>query len=134
MMANSIKLNLKGLDELLERIKKAGGSIEQAAEKALVESAEPFFDDLKAGIAEHRLTGETERSLRKNKVEWEGGKASVKIGFDINNGGLPALFVEYGTPTQKAQPFIRPAIVKNKPKAKRIQQTVLNNILKDLEK
>ena len=133
-MANSMKLDTKGIEAMLERIKKAGGNIEQAAEKALTESAEPFFDDLRAGIAKHRLTGETERSLRKNRVEWEGGKASIKIGFDINNGGLPALFVEYGTPTQKAQPFIRPAIVKNKSKAKRIQQTVLNNILKDLKK
>lgn len=133
-MANSMKLDTKGIEALLERIKKAGGSIEQATEKALTESAEPFFDDLRAGIAKHRLTGETESSLRKNRVEWEGGKASIKIGFNINNGGLPALFVEYGTPTQKAQPFIRPAITKNKPKAKRIQQAILNNMLKDLEK
>jgi HK97 gp10 family phage protein len=119
---------------MLERIKKAGGSIEQAAEKALKESAKPFYDDLQAGIKEHYDTGDTELSLRTTNVKWEGNVATLKVGFDMNKGGLPALFIEYGTPRQKAKPFIRPAITRNKPKARKIQQKVLSDILKELEK
>lgn len=129
-----MKLDLKGLEEMLERIKRAGGNIEQAAEKALKESAEPFYDDLQAGIKEYHDTGDTELSLRTTNVKWEGNVATLKVGFDMKKGGLPALFIEYGTPKQKPRPFIRPAITRNKPKARKIQQKVLSDILKELEK
>jgi len=133
-MANSMKLDLKGFDNLLERIKKAGGDINAAAEQALIESAKPFNEDLKAGIEKHRLTGVTEKSMKPLEVKWEGNIATLNVGFDMKKGGLPALFIEYGTPTQKADPFIRPAITKNTPKARKIQKKVLNDILGELEK
>lgn len=129
-----MKLDVKGLEDLLERIKKAGGNITQATETALKESAKPFYDDLRSGIAKHRDTGLTESSLRTLDVKWDGNVASLKVGFDINKGGLPALFIEYGTPKQKPRPFIRPAITRNKPKARKIQQKVLVDILKEFEK
>lgn len=129
-----MKLDIKGLEDMLERIKKAGGKIEQATEKALKESAKPFYDDLQAGIQAHYKTGDTELSLRSTNVEWNGNVASLKVGFDMNRGGLPALILEYGSPKQPARPFIRPAITRNKPKAKKIQQKVLGDILKELEK
>ena len=45
MAKNTMKLDLNGFKELLERIQKAGGNIDTAAEKALVESAKPFMED-----------------------------------------------------------------------------------------
>jgi len=132
-MANSMKLSMKGFEDMLERIQKSGGNINQAAEKALIEGAKPFRDDLKKGIQKHYRTGLTESTLRDLKVEWDGNIASLKTGFDISKGGLPALFIEYGTPTQKANPFIRPSIKRNESKAKRIQKEELMKALEELE-
>lgn len=119
---------------MLERIRNAGGSIEKAAEAALVEGTKPFHEDLKKGIAKHYLTGLTEKALQENEVKWEGNVATLEAGFKISKGGLPALFIEYGTPKQKADPFIRPAIESNTPKARRIQKQTLLKILEELEK
>jgi HK97 gp10 family phage protein len=133
-MANKMKLSMNGFEDMLERIRKAGGSIEKAAEAALVEGAKPFQDDLKKGIIKHHRTGLTEKALQENEVKWEGNVATLEAGFKISKGGLPALFIEYGTPKQKADPFIRPAIESNTPKARRIQKQVLSKILEELEK
>ena len=54
MAKNTMKLDLNGFKELLERIQKAGGNIDAAAEKALVESAKPFMEDLKTGIEDRK--------------------------------------------------------------------------------
>ena len=135
MAKNSMKLDLGAFTGMLEQIQKAGGSIERAAEKALSESAKPFYDDLKAGIAKHRKSGLTEKSLLDpNNIVWDGNRVTLKVGFDMSKGGLPALFIEYGTPKQTPDPFIQPAIKRNQPKAKKIQQQVLSEILEGLEK
>lgn len=135
MANNSMKLDLGEFTGMLERIQKAGGSIERAAEKALSDSAKPFYDDLKAGIAKHRRTGLTEKSLLdQNNIQWEANRVTLKVGFDMSKGGLPAMFIEYGTPKMAPDPFIQPAIKRNQPKAKKIQQQVLSEILEGLEK
>lgn len=134
MGKNSMTLNMKGFDDMLERIKKANGSIESAAEKALVEGVKPFQQDLQVGIKKHYRTGLTESTLKEPNVRWNGNVASISAGFDINKGGLPAIFLEYGTPKQRPRPFIRPAIERNKSKARNIQKRELTKILKELEK
>ena len=60
MAKSSMKLDLRGVSDLLERIQKVGGNIDAAAEKALLESAKPCVEDLKSGIKKHRRTGLTE--------------------------------------------------------------------------
>lgn len=135
MGKNTMRLDLIGFSTMLEGIQKAGGNIERAVETALTESAKPFETELKAGIAKHHRTGLTEKSLlASNNVQWDGNRATLNVGFDIAKGGLPALFIEYGTPRMPADPFIQPAIQRNQSKAKKIQQQVLNEILEGIEK
>ena len=135
MGKNSMSLDLSGFTGMLERIQKAGGDIDKAAEKALSESAKPFYDDLKDGIRKHHKMGFTEASLLDpNGATWDGNRITLKVGFDMSKGGVPALFIEYGTPKQAPEPFIQPAITKNKSKAKKIQQRILGEILGELEK
>lgn len=134
MAKNTMKFDLKGVSDLLERIQKVGGNIDAAAEKALVESAKPFVEDLKSGIKKHRRTGLTEASLNDpTQLQREGNQLTLNVGFDLGKGGLPALFLEYGTPRMKPEPFIRPSIQRNQSKARKIQQAVLNQILEDLK-
>lgn len=124
-------------DDLLIEIMKAGGKIEEAAQTALLESAKPVYDDMKSFIEKHKVTGLTESSLREpisRNIEEDVNRFVLRVGFDISKGGLAALFLEYGTPRQKAQPFIQPAIERNRAKTKRIQKKKLAEILEGLKK
>jgi HK97 gp10 family phage protein len=133
MAKNSMRLQLAGVEELLRSIEKMGGNVNQAAEKAILASATPFAQDLKNAIKKHHRTGLTESTLKEPKqVMWEGNRCSINVGFDLKAGGLPALFLEYGTPRMKARPFIRPAINRCKRNAPALQQKALEEIMKEL--
>jgi len=134
MAKNTMKLDLSGFKELLERIQKVGGNIDAAAEKALIESAKPFVEDLKTGIKKHHRTGLTEASLNDpTQIQREGNRLTLNVGFDLGKGGLPALFLEYGTPHMKADPFIQRSIQRNQSISRKIQKELLTKILKELE-
>jgi HK97 gp10 family phage protein len=133
MSKNSLKLELTGVEELLQSIEKMGGDINQAAEKAILASAKPFHQELKLAIKKHRRSGLTEATLHEpTKVHWEGNRCSLQVGFNLKAGGLPALFLEYGTPRMKARPFIRPAINRSRKNMKAIQQKTLSELLKEI--
>ncbi len=133
MSKNSLKLQLHGVEELLEKIQKMHGDIHQAAEQAMLASAKPFHQDLLVAIKKHRRSGLTESTLKPvDACKWQGNQCSLEVGFHIKSGGLPALFLEYGTPRMKAYPFIRPAINRNKRIAKKIQQETIERLLKEL--
>lgn len=135
MSKNSLKLELTGVEELLSSIQKMGGDINQAAEKAILASAQPFHQDLQQAIQKHRRSGLTESTLKSpEKVQWEGNRCTLEVGFSIKAGGLPALFLEYGTPRQRARPFIRPAIQRCRKSAQAIQQNTLNDLLKEIQR
>ena len=100
-MAKKTKLSLDGdiFKEYADKLEKLGGNLRGAVERALEESAEYVNDNLERDIKPHRRTGKTEKSLKKDrKVEWQGMTASIPVGFDIKNGGLPSIFLMYGTP------------------------------------
>ncbi len=134
MGKNSLKLELTGVDQLLNQIQKIGGDVNQAAERAILASAKPFHQDLKQAIKKHKRSGLTESTLKSpTNIKLQGNQCSLDVGFHIKSGGLPALFLEYGTPRMKAQPFIRPAINRNKKNAKQVQQQAIEQLLKDLK-
>ena len=100
-MAKKTKLSLDGdvFKEYADKLEKLGGNLRKTVEKALEESAEYVNDNLERDIKPHRRTGKTEKSLKKDwKVEWQGMTASIPVGFDITKGGLPSIFLMYGTP------------------------------------
>lgn len=134
MSKNSLTLSLNGVDELLKDIEKMGGNVNEAAEKAIMASAQPFTQDLKLAIAKHRRSGLTESALRSpQQVKWEGNRCSLHVGFDMAVGGLPAIFLEYGTSRMSARPFIRPAISRAKRNMVQLQSQALHAIMKDLK-
>ena len=100
-MAKKTKLSLDGdiFKEYADKLEKLGGNLRETVEKALEESADYVNDNLERDIKPHRRTGKTEKSLRKDwKVEWQGMTASIPVGFDVTKGGLPSIFLMYGTP------------------------------------
>lgn len=96
---NKFSLDFKNFEDYAEKLDKLGGDLKDTAGEALRKSYEYVTNNLEPAINKHRETGKTEKSLLKNsKVTWTGNTASIDVGFDINNGGLPSIFLMYGTP------------------------------------
>lgn len=96
-----VKLGLEftGFEEMMERIEKSEGDVKSAVEESLQAAGEIIADKLHVDMKKHRRSGKTEESiLDDSKVKWEGTMASISVGFDIKNGGLPSVFLMYGTP------------------------------------
>lgn len=99
---NRIGIELKDLESWAERLEKAGGKIEKVAEKCLVAAHETVTPAIQKDMKRHRRTGKTEAAiLTEADVTWEGTRASVPVGFNIKEGGLPSIFLMYGTPRMK---------------------------------
>lgn len=94
-----MQMQVEGIDALMERMQRLGVDTRSAVNKALIETHKIVTDKAEAAIEPHKRTGATEASLRREAVpEWSGDVASIKVGFDIENGGLPSIFLMYGTP------------------------------------
>lgn len=102
-----MQMQVEGLDALMERMQKLGADTRSAVNKALIETHKIVTEKAEAAIEQHKRTGATEASLRHEAVpEWSGDVASIKVGFDIENGGLPSIFLMYGTPQTKPDPAL----------------------------
>lgn len=102
MAKNKIGLEFSGFDELIERLDASGGDVKEAVDKSLEVANKIVSRKLSEDMKKHRQTGETEKSIIKNAtIEWDGMTASVGVGFDFGKGGLPSVFLMYGTPRMK---------------------------------
>lgn len=124
----SVKLSVFGVRDLLQDLQDMGQNVDAAAAEALQGTADRVTADLKAGIARHHRTGHTEEQLRTNPtVESAGGKHSVKVGFKLPEG-LPARYINKGTPTNKPKDaFVDRAL--NKTKIRKEQEAALRKII-----
>lgn len=104
-MANK-KFGLKfdGVAELSEQIDKLGGDLKEITEQALAFIPGEVTPKLKAAMAKHTqygrgTSGETAQSIVEGQtVQWIGSTASIAVGFDLKKGGMPSIFLMYGTP------------------------------------
>ena len=102
MANNKIGLQFEGFEELANQFEALGGDLKAATENALKASKQAITPGIQQAIDKHRKTGDTEKSLDKSmKVNWEGTTASIDIGFHVRQGGLPSIFLMYGTPRVK---------------------------------
>lgn len=91
-------INFKGFTELSERYQKLGGDLKEIADECLEFIPQKVNPGLKSAMAKHKRTGKTEKSLQDGqKVEWLNDVGTIKVGFDISHGGLPSIFLMYGT-------------------------------------
>lgn len=120
-----------GFEEMINKIEKAGGTAEKAAAAAVKEDAEWTRQQLLDFIKKNKETGATEASLIAVNVEAFRGKISCKVGFSIDNGGLAAIFLNYGTPKIAPTLFIDKAF-NNKKKHQEIQEKAMQKILSEI--
>lgn len=104
-----LEFDFPALDTLKKHLDEIGGdALDKAVKKALTESNELISSQLEAAIQPHRKTGRVESSLRKKAdIEKTGTEYSMHVGFNISEGGLPSIFLMYGT-TVHGQPHIQP--------------------------
>lgn len=134
-MANRMSIQTKGLEELIGRIDKAGGDIKQAVNIALTKGKEAVQPDIEEAIARHRRTGRTEASLDDSmQVAWDGTVGSIEIGFHIRKGGLPSIFLMYGTPRIQPDKKLYNAVYgpTARRKAKEAEEEALSDLMKKL--
>lgn len=96
---NRLSVDFKGFAEVAENLDRLGGDLKEVTDKALEESRKLVDSQLHSKMIKHHRTGVTERSILDNaRVKWSGWISEVEVGFDISNGGLPSIFLMYGTP------------------------------------
>lgn len=101
-----VAVEFAGFDEVLKKLNKLGADTKQITEDALQKSFDIVTRKAEAAIAKPNLpaggkfsTGRTEKSLTRTlDVTWTGTEASAPVGFNIKKGGLPSIFMMYGTP------------------------------------
>lgn len=128
---NKFKLDFEGIDILSKRFEDMGGDLKRLSEKALQETHSYVTHKVEQAMDSSKYnfnhTGETKRSLqRKSTVKWEGNIASIGVGFDINHGGLPSIFLMHGTPTISPDRNLYNSIFSNKTKkeVQKIQEDI----------
>lgn len=99
MSKNKVSLDYKVFEKYAEELQKLGGDLKEATTQVLQNTHDMVTADIDRAMKKHNKTGRTSRSiLRHSTVQWEGEIASIDVGFDIANGGLPSVFLMYGTP------------------------------------
>ena len=138
-MANRVEFDFPMFDKLKSQLEEIGGSaLDNAIDTALKESHSYVTKQLEQAIAPHRRTGKTAETLdRVPEVIKDGTQYYTDVGFDIGAGGLPSIFLMYGT-TVHGQPHVAPdralfeAIYGNATK-KRVQEIQENAFFKTIE-
>lgn len=106
---NKLEIDFTGFDVLKKQLDEIGGNAtERAVESALKASQNVVAKSVSAAMSPHNKTGDVSRSIVDSKpVEWTGDTAAVGVGFDILDGGLPSIFLMYGTQLH-GQPHVKP--------------------------
>lgn len=136
-------VSMYGVAELLRKIEKAHGRIDEAAIKATDESLKVIGNESQRLMA--RLspgeagTGDTYRSYEQQPAKMNGKFVQASLGYNIDEGGLPAIFLDVGWKgTPKREPkrghFWRYyAVANTRKQVKEVQQKALNEILEGLK-
>lgn len=123
-------MQFDGMDAIIRQLEQLEVDVRQTVTGALQEAGQLVTEQARAAIQPHRRTGKTEASLIENPpVEWTGTQAAVNVGFDINNGGLPSIFLMYGTPRMKKDTNLYNAFygAQTQKKIEQIERDALDN-------
>ncbi len=145
----SIKLNLDGFDEMLKKIEKAGGNVDSASRKAMEKAADIMQDELKAQMQaadEKNTMSNLIARMPSPTIEDDYGRITARVGYekgaynpDNLSDGYKVIFLNYGTPRRtkhgkvKARGFIQKARNRAKPKIRKEQEKILDEILRGLK-
>lgn len=100
---SKMAIDFSGLDDMLSKLKRMQADSQAIAEEALTKGFEIITGKVEAGLhypaGGRYSSGGTSRSMQRSpKISWKGSVGMVDVGFNIKNGGLPSIFMMYGTP------------------------------------
>ena len=147
-------INFYGMDEQMEALRKAQYDMEEFVTSMMKASMQVVFDNLQGFIAKHRRTGHTEESLYM-EIARRVTLYTGRVGFALPEGsqrnpyrlpdvlytyekdpkpkkplqGLPALFLDIGTPHQEPTFFVYYAFKNAQPQIRAIQQKMLDEYM-----
>ena len=91
-------IEFKGFEELAENYRKLGGDLKKIATECLDVVPEMINPNLEKDMTKHNDTHNTVDSIEQRpSVEWTGNVGAIPVGFNLKNGGLPSIFLMYGT-------------------------------------
>lgn len=102
-------VSIHGVSDLLKKIEKAHGRVDEAVKKSTDASlavvgkeAQRLMSRLSPGKSG---TGDTYRSFEQRPAEMNGKFVQASVGYNVDEGGLPAIFLDVGVSgTPKKQP------------------------------
>ena len=128
---NNTMLEITGVSELLKKIEKAKGDAVPAVAEMAKKSLGVIGENANQFMKGHKLTGDTLGSYDMH-ARIEGDMVKGVVGYDVKKGGLPAIFLDVGTPTQKGYFWKYYAVENTRKQVEQIQQETLKKILEDL--
>lgn len=133
-MADDVRFDIIGLDAISEKLKAVSGTVKQKRGRAALRKAGMIIVKAAAAAVEVDDDPETQRSIARNvSIQWNNrryrstgdlafrigvrGGAVIPKGTPIPDGVKAATphwrFIEFGTKTSIAKPFLRPAMANN---------------------
>ena len=122
-----------GVSDLLKNIERAGGNVDAAVKKAVDRSLELVGMKMQLFMMQHRDSGETYQNYEViPATTGNSGKIEAMVGYNSKTGGLPAIFLDVGTPKQRPYFFRYYAVENSRAEIEQIQKDTLNEILEGL--
>jgi hypothetical protein len=90
-----------GVSDLLKSIEKAGGRVDEAVKQCVDNCLELVGMKMQLFMMDHRISGDTYRSFEQAQTIIKKNTVEGMIGYDVKKGGLPAIFLDVGTPKMK---------------------------------
>ena len=147
MAQSGIKIKLEGFDDILAKIQKAGGTVDNAAKTCIEKSADIMQAELKEQMQSVNVSARLINAMPTPKISVDGNRYKAEVGYEKGDydprnpsDGYKVVFLNYGTPKRtkhgkvKARGFIQSAKKNARPKIKKQQEETLNDILKELKK
>lgn len=143
----AINLKIDGFDDLLRKIEKAGGNLDEVMGKCLRESAQIMQTELKTQMQDSQVPHDMIDAMPEPELETGWGILTARVGYkkgayDPKNPsiGYKVVFLNYGTPNRtkhgkvKERGFIQRAKKRALPKIRKQQEKALQDSLKGLQK
>lgn len=141
-MSSKFSIEFEQLKQLTKQIEELAGieGVDRAVENALIATDDYVTAEVDKAVARSKFnfnrTGTTKSTIDRDRiVEWKGTTAEVKAGFTISKGGLPSIFLMYGTPTIKPDTNLKNAAKGqgiHRDKIHKIQQEEFNKVIKEV--
>ena len=125
-------IELKGVDQILDKLSRMGANIIRLENKALKNAAEPVLEDAKVTNAFNDRSGRLRKGLKISGVKKKEGVKYILVGVDKSDNSkiFYGKFLEFGTSKISARPFLQPAYEKNK---EEIQKTIAETLKEGLK-